>query len=78
MINRTKTVQVLRKNLRGMFTTVEQLQDLKSQALYNPQLYIHYDNQIGDMKTEIDTLKELIRFLDGEDKEEPQSNMQMA
>jgi len=67
-INKIKTIQMLRNNLRGMFDKVERLQLEKNESTFNPQRYINIDNQIGEIRSDIDTMKDLIRYLDEEEK----------
>jgi predicted nucleotidyltransferase len=66
MINKTKTIYLLRNQLRNHFAHVEQLQEQKIKSVA-PQSYIMLDGQIYNLKQDIETLKELIRFLDNEE-----------
>jgi hypothetical protein len=63
MINKTKTVYLLRQQLRELFLQLEYLQEAKIKSP-DPQTYIVLDNRISQIKLDIDTMKELIVFLD--------------
>jgi hypothetical protein len=64
LTNKDRTIYFLRRHIRKIVDLIDQHQLAKAKQV-SPQVYMTHDNAIGELKEELELVKELIRNLEG-------------